>query len=285
MYENQDQPIYAAIFHALPDPLIIFDSEGMVVDINNSFTKTYGFSKEDVQGINMVNAELVTNETKKTLMKNVERLLNGEDCIPYRMTIFNKDGGLNYAELNLSVFIHDGEYTNVAVLRNITQRKKAEDELKEAYHDLEQQIKVNTNELEKTNRVLADEILVRKQVEQALRKSPTSYSDARDAIILFLEDKSLVGANKKFIELSEYPKTELIFKRLGDFFPDDLAPISGNKIKQIKDDSSIPPFETTLITKNRKHIRVEVSIGLLVNCQTYQRLFESAIREIKNRQK
>ena len=105
------------------------------------------------------------------------------------------------------------------------ERKRAEEELRKHREQLEELVEDRTSELKNINEQLKHEITKRKRVEETLRESEERYRAlfqySGTAIIIIEEDTNISMVNKRFEELSGYPKDEIEGKRtFVDFLPE-----------------------------------------------------------------
>jgi len=114
---------YRAIFNASTNAMILWDSRVRRVDVNAAYERTYGWSREEVlgQGFGCDPLHAAPREAM------VRRALAGESCHAELESI-RKDGTLIYVEVDALPFRHRGEPHVLAVVRDITERKRAESE-------------------------------------------------------------------------------------------------------------------------------------------------------------
>ncbi len=102
----------------------------------------------------------------------------------------------------------------IAVSRNITARKIAEEALQQAHDKLEQRVKQRTADLAEVNTSLKDEIAERKWVENALRKSEGKYrnifEESKDVIFISTSTGQIIDINPACLQVFGYTKTEMI---------------------------------------------------------------------------
>jgi PAS domain S-box-containing protein len=114
---------YRAIFNASTNAMILWDSHVHRVDVNAAYERTYGWSREEVlgQGFGCDPLHAAPREAM------VRRALAGEPCHAELESI-RKDGTRIYVEVDALPFRHRGEPHVLAVVRDITERKRAESE-------------------------------------------------------------------------------------------------------------------------------------------------------------
>jgi rsbT co-antagonist protein RsbR len=70
------------------------------------------------------------------------------------------------------------------ITRDLTERRKAEDELNRARDELDQRVKERTGELAKVNASLKAELTARKRAEEAIREMSTPVLPVRDRLLV-----------------------------------------------------------------------------------------------------
>lgn len=122
-----DKERLRAILDASPDPIVILDLKGIIVDCNEAAPKTLGLSKDDL--VNQ-SADIISKKEDQGKMADViQALLESGEVIRQEYTICGKGGKeiISDASMNL-VKDATGNPTNIAVVvRDITERKKNEE--------------------------------------------------------------------------------------------------------------------------------------------------------------
>jgi len=83
----------------------------------------------------------------------------------------------------------DGSISKLEIFRDITDRKKAEEELHKHQAQLEKMVEVRTSELTQLNKQLEQEIEERKQVWQTLRESEKHLQSLSSQLLTFQEEE------------------------------------------------------------------------------------------------
>ena len=157
-------------FDAVPDLIMILDTEHRIVRANKAMADKLGCSPEELVGLN---CHKVVHDTEEP----------PEFC-PHALLLRSGTGrsvevyeGRLKGDFLVSVsplYDQEGRLTgSVHVARNISERKRAEEALKKAHDELEQRVLERTAEWAAANQKLEQEIEERKRVEEALRESET----------------------------------------------------------------------------------------------------------------
>jgi PAS domain S-box-containing protein len=103
------------------------------------------------------------------------------------------EGNRVYETRKFPVRLRDGKVGVGGYVRDITERKLAEEELKKNRDQLENMVAERTAELTKINKKLEQEIIERKQVEEALRTSEERFKETVDLLPTIVVEYDLEG--------------------------------------------------------------------------------------------
>ncbi|HKO45320.1 MAG TPA: PAS domain S-box protein [Pyrinomonadaceae bacterium] len=123
---------YRAIFNAANDALFIHDARsGRILDANARASEMYGWSVDEVRSLGV--ADLSSNQPPFTQDAAVLRVQEAAFGLPqlFEWRARKKSGRLFWVEVNLKSAILRGEQVVLAVVRDITSRKEALDEMRE----------------------------------------------------------------------------------------------------------------------------------------------------------
>jgi PAS domain S-box-containing protein len=131
MEENlrKSQQEFASLFKSSPDALVYLDEKANILDVNSRFTKLFGYTLEEVKGRNiddgMIHPTDKIEEGKRLSKNGFEGRLN------YETARKRKDGTLFPVHISSAPVIIKGEKKGfIAVYQDITERKKAEEDLR-----------------------------------------------------------------------------------------------------------------------------------------------------------
>ena len=115
-----------ALFNSAPEAIVLHDHNDIVVNINDEFTKMFGYSREESIG-KPINDLVASEEFKEHASANSYRVIHGQktDNDSKRK---RKDGTLFDVWIIGAPIIYNGKQMGVyAIYRDITERKKAEE--------------------------------------------------------------------------------------------------------------------------------------------------------------
>jgi PAS domain S-box-containing protein len=160
---------YRTFLESSPDPIVVYDMRGVASYVNPAFEQTFGLSRDELLGkqIDFVPPENVP-ETKAA----IQRMLSGQKIHLFETRRLTREGKVLDVQLSSTLYQdRDGQpMGNIVTLRDISARKRAEEELDKYHGHLEELVTERTVELAQANLKLEQEIEDRKRAEKALRK-------------------------------------------------------------------------------------------------------------------
>ena len=127
---EEEIQIFANIVESSDDAIITKSLGGIIAGWNSGAEQIYGYSAEEVLGkpISLLESDDLKGETKRL----IERIKNGERIRHYETLRLKKDNNLINVSITLSpVFDTSGELVAISTIaRDITERKRAEEDLK-----------------------------------------------------------------------------------------------------------------------------------------------------------
>lgn len=161
---HESEQKFRSITASAQDSIIMLSPGGSINYWNEASEKIFGYSASEVLGKNIYDI-ITPGNLKKEYTAKLEQLLAGKISIPkgppLELKGKRKNGETFPYELSVSTFKLNNEWHAVGILRDITERKKAEQALKDAREklqvlnrDLEKTVEERTNELTKANTLL-----------------------------------------------------------------------------------------------------------------------------------
>lgn len=224
---------YRTYVNQSTDGLFVIDGNGRCIDVNPAGCNMLGYTKE----------ELLKTTIMDTIYPDAENILAGLNHFEKTVeeggsrgehSLLKKDGSKIIVENN-SVSLGGDRY--LGILRDVTARKKMEQELEEYRAHLEEMVKERTHKLTKANELLKNEISQRQRIEEELRLalaeaqqrkaeisafrestcSVLEYRDFKDvARSIYKSCKNLLGSTSGYVSLlSADNNSEILFLDLG----------------------------------------------------------------------
>ena len=131
--EVEERRMYLeAVMGAAPDAIVTLDARYRIVEWNSGAERLFGYSREEVIGRNI--DPLITNpDTFEEAVGLTQTVVGGDDVLPRETVRYRKDGSPVDVLLAGSPILVGGEFIGVvAVYTDITERKRAEEALRES---------------------------------------------------------------------------------------------------------------------------------------------------------
>lgn len=189
------------------DGIITIDTKGIIESINPAVTKLFGYEEEELLGRNI--NYLMPSPYKEQHDGYINNYLRSGRAkiigIGREVSAQKKDGTIFPIRLAVSEFKLDDKTTFTGIIHDLTEVKNAQERIKKLNEELEQKVNTRTEELArtinkllKTNKQLEHEIIERKAVEAALRKSEKSLTKAYE------KEKELNSMKTRFVSLASH---------------------------------------------------------------------------------
>ena len=141
-----------SLIEASLDPLVTIAPDGKITDVNNATEKATGLSRQQLIGTDF--SDYFTDPGKARA--GYEQVFREGLIKDYELEIRRRDGHVTPVLYNASVYRHEaGDVIGVfAAARDISERKRAEEEIRKLNEELDARVRRHTAELEATNKDL-----------------------------------------------------------------------------------------------------------------------------------
>jgi two-component system NtrC family sensor kinase len=185
---RQSEKRYRTLFERAGDAIFIMEAEGenagRIVAANRVAAAMHGYNVDEIVGLNI--SHFNAGNSALLLPDHIRSILDGE-WIEAEVAHRRKDGATFPCEMRAGLLdIGDHKYI-LAFDRDITLRKKTEEELKSHREKLEEMVLDRTIELVAANARLREEISERRQTEESLKESESSFRSLSQEFSTILE--------------------------------------------------------------------------------------------------
>ncbi len=253
---------FRAVFNLSSEAIVLLDTKGVMLDINERLSDWLGFKPEEIIGKNLLELTNLSDENKDILMGKFSQRIHGIEVPPYELDFITGKGEQRIGRIR-GTLIRDKDgkvIQDLAMISDITEHKR---------------------------------------VEKALRESEEKYKGVFEntgtATGIFGDDSVIIMCNSTFEKLSGYTKDEIEgHLHWYDFVPEKDRLRTGKYHKQRTEGTGNPPteYESGFIDKdgNLKYVHVKIAmipgtknrIASVFNI-TQRKQAEEALRESEER--
>jgi PAS domain S-box-containing protein len=262
---------YRDIFENAVEGIYRSTPMGKYVEANPAFARIFGYdSPEELKtDVNDIGRQLYTDpEVRKECVRIVEEQGNGS----FEIGIRRKDGSMGWVFNNVRA-VRDAQGKTLyyeGFVEDITDRKRMEEELRNAHNALEERVRERTEELARVNETLRLDIEKRMGVEEALRQRESELEirsrkledlnttlrtllEQRDQDRTLLEERVIANINKLIMPALEKLKAMSISRQAAS-----LVGVLETNLKEI-----VSPFSRQLSVQSASLTQTEIQIA---NC-------------------
>ena len=168
---RESEERYRMLFESSPEAVTLIGLDGTILDCNQATTKLTGLPMEEIKGKSFVGLGTLHEDKMPEYMEIFSQLVRGESVKPLEHETIDADQKAQWTENYLSLLKRKNEPFAIQVIsRDITERKRAEEELNRHHEHLKDLVEERTAALKQTNQKLEKEISERIQFEEQLRR-------------------------------------------------------------------------------------------------------------------
>jgi PAS domain S-box-containing protein len=128
---RESEEMYRSIVELTPDGIVTVNLKGVVTSCNPATTRISGFSKDEIVGKHISKLGFLRAKDIPKYLKMFSSILRGKVPEPFEITWQSKDGTPHLADVLVSLIKRKGKTIGIqAMVRDITERKKAEEMLR-----------------------------------------------------------------------------------------------------------------------------------------------------------
>jgi PAS domain S-box-containing protein len=143
LYESmrEGEERYRALFNQAGEGILIMSKEGKIIDVNESFCSMHGFSKEEMLSINI--SDLDRHGGVNEVPERTQLMLAGQS-LSFEVEHYHKDGHVIPLEVSANLITYGGGFNIQSFHRDITERKRTEEERSKLEAQLQQAQKMES---------------------------------------------------------------------------------------------------------------------------------------------
>ena len=285
------------------DVLVVVDRSGTIIMCNDAVKAVFDYDIDEVLNRKI---DSLYSTSHSNLSKNNEITTKLERNGFYSGGATGKKKNGDSISLEVIVYNrknHDGE---VLLMRDITERKKAEEKLEKYRDQLELLVNRRTAELSTRNKQLQEEINVRKKSNETLKKT-RDYLDniiesSLDPVVIVDVNGCIERVNESFLKVLGYTGDEVIGRHTTEFSPstegsyesttgrtihitEDLITQSKEMLAKLFEEGRVYNWERYFVRKDQKVVPVESNIVFLLDSEGNMTGGVGILRDITGRKK
>lgn len=201
------------ILTTVADAIITIDDMGSIQSFNPAAERIFGYKADEVIGKNVkllvpkphrAKHDQYLENFKRTGKKKIIGVTGREEMGQ------RKDGSLFPIELAITELRLGHQRLFTGIVKDITVRKNAEEELQRAHDELEQRVEERTHEL-------TEEIAVRREAEEKLRLAAEVIANLTEAVVIVDNRFRTTAINSAFSEITGYKESDVL-SRMPPFY-------------------------------------------------------------------
>src|SRR5699024_1041551 len=193
-----------SLFEIVSEGIVVVDSKQIIVAYNQVLNDIFGYDNNELLGesIHILVPQERHNVHKKQIESYNKNASNRQIGVGRDLYGIKKDGTKFPVEVGLNPFTIEGDKYVMAILIDISVRKKHEKQIKDLNKKLEHRINERTLELEKTVIDLEAEIKRREEAESKILESLRVERELNELKTKFLSDRKSTRLNSSHVSIS-----------------------------------------------------------------------------------
>jgi PAS domain S-box-containing protein len=182
---------YKNLFEKAIDPILVINTKGEIIDLNEQVTTILEYKKKELIGKNFKDLNLIKQDSLKRVLENFAKRMRGEKIPPYEIEVITKNGEIIPAEINASAIYDNKQIVgNLVILRDTRERRTKE------------------------------------KIQKELNASEKKFRDIFNAtsdFLIYIENGIILDINDAALKLCSMEKRDTIGKKLSifkDIFPE-----------------------------------------------------------------
>jgi len=222
---RESEKNYRELIDGMNETVWVIDFDGNLIDVNKTAVETLGYSKEELLKAGLYD---IDSSLKKEDIKALAKSMPSDELQIFETSHKTKDGRSFPVEVYSSLVIYHGKHAILSIVRDITERKRAEEALKE------------------------NEAKYRLLVESS-----------RDAIVISQNDR-FIFINDAFASMLGYQKEELLESSFKKVYTEKAIKLLEERDKQRSIGTEVADrYETVFKKKDGTEVPVEANVRII----------------------
>jgi len=189
-----------AIMDRAPVEIGLKDTAGRYVMVSRRFEELNDVTNDEVAG--KTADDVFPEDTARAIAAHDAEVLRSGEASEREIEVTLDDGVHTYLTVKFPIVDVEGRVTGIgAISSDITERKRAQEALREAYDDLEARVATRTEELTEANRALRDREAQLRQAHQITKLGHWSWHPETDRLSVSPEMAAILGVAPKELEV------------------------------------------------------------------------------------
>ncbi|HKH12822.1 MAG TPA: PAS domain S-box protein [Rubrobacter sp.] len=194
------EEMFLSIASYVGDAVVVFEIDGSLRYVSPAMERVTGYAPEELVGFVMLDV-IHPEDLERVVAEGVEVWDSPGIAPPFTFRLRRKDGSWAHVELAMNNLLEDAHVGGVVVIvRDVTERVRAEEEVRRLNAELERRVDERTAEL----RAAVAKI---KENEELFR---AAFEGAATGIALLSADGRCLRANRRFCAVTGYARGELL---------------------------------------------------------------------------
>jgi len=197
---------YRALFESDPDYTILLSLEGHLIDVNQAAINITGFTKDELVGKHFMDLKIFPEEELGLHLKRFMSLSKGENLAPFESRIYDANGEIRLIEVKQTFIKLDDKIEYILLIcSDITQRKKAEDEIRSSLNEKEVLLQEIHHRVKNNMQIISSLLnLQKRHVNEEESVNVLMESRNRVKSMAMIHEKLYQSGNLTNLKFSEY---------------------------------------------------------------------------------
>jgi PAS domain S-box-containing protein len=246
---KESEEKYRALFESDPNYTILLGLDGYLLDVNPAATMITGLSKRELVGKHFMDLTIFPEEELVSHREIFSHFVTGKKIDSYESRIYDYNGKIRWIEIKQTPIRIHGEITHILLIcSDITQRKKAENKIKESLKEKEVLLQEIHHRVKNNMQIVSSLLNLQKQ-----------YVDEEETINILMESQNRVKS-MAMIHEKLYQSHNLTSINIFDYVQ--------SLIKDLFASYSTPTSQITpIIEIDNVNLNIETAVpcGLIIN--------------------